>query len=439
MAIKTIRGRRNILRDDFLLTDNCFRVSEIYNVDQPGPYDSLMYGKQYQEFYNKFFLNPLMKETNRQIIGAIWSTYSANRLGKGYGKSMLMGEESKLINKDFGAKKLAEFGVDEDDIDANPIVAGYCSFKEATEVKSFPAALLEGVSFILRSEFGGDPTTETVHRELRRRIAKRIDAEEGYEGESVRRRLESEVRRYRSLGVQLSHREIKLFIQLLCGDNTTELVRRMADIGPRIKAAQGFNFVHIFNVFLRLAGIDYVVYFVDQIENFAKYARKQEQNIRILRESISETAPTRDMASFVFQMHVEAQHAIEDWWDNIEHLPSLDAKKRINATRVVELQGLRTKKEAILLAKKYLAGNRVPGAKVSNQLHPFNEDIIEAVLRSEAGNPRQFLQTLGRIIDNAIGDTERKLDLSYVQPFLEDIPEAVVIDDDEEEYSNIER
>jgi hypothetical protein len=138
-------------------------------------------------------------------------------------------------------------------------------------------------------------------------------------------------------------------------------------------------------------------------------------------------------------MHVEAQHSIEDWWDNIEHLPSLDAKKRINSTRIVELQGLRTKKEAILLLEKYLADKRTPGAKVPHPLHPFNEDIIEAVRRSESGNPRQFLQTIGRIIDSAISDNRSKLDLSYVQPLLEDIPEAFVTEEEDEEYSNVER
>jgi hypothetical protein len=145
------------------------------------------------------------------------------------------------------------------------------------------------------------------------------------------------------------------------------------------------------------------------------------------------------MASFVFQMHVEAQHAIEDWWDNIEHLPSLDAKKRINSTRIVELQGLTSKREAVVLAKKYLADNRLPDSKALQPLHPFNEDIIDAVLQSESGNPRQFLQKLGGIIDSAIADNRPKLDLSYVQPLLEEIPEAVVTDDEEEEYSNIER
>ena len=99
------------MRDDFLLVQNPYRVSEIYNVDDPGTYEPLIYGKQLDESYTKFFLNPLSNEKNRQVIGAIWSDYAANRLGKGYGKSMLMGEESKRINKDLGASKLKHYGV----------------------------------------------------------------------------------------------------------------------------------------------------------------------------------------------------------------------------------------------------------------------------------------------------------------------------------------
>lgn len=431
-----IAGRRNIMQEDFLFVQNPYRVSEIYDVDDPGTYEPLMYGKQFNEFYTKFFLNPLSKESNRQVIGAIWSDYSANRLGKGYGKSMLMGEESKRINKDFGAAKLKQFGVQKEDIAANPFVSGYCSFKEANEIKSFPAALLDAVAFILQCKCGEE---ETVHQVLRRRICERIESEEGYEGESIRRALETEVRRYRSLAFQLTHKEVRAFIEHLCDDDTRQLINRMAEIGPRIKASQGFNFVHIFNVFLRLAGIEYVTYFIDQIENFAKYARRQDQNIRILRESICETSPTRDMASFVFQMHIEAQHAIEDWWDNIEHLPSLDSKKKINSTRIVDLQGLGNKKDAILVVSKIHAENRVPKAKVPNPLHPFNEDIIELVRRSESGNPRQFLQKLGAILDHAVADDRVKIDLSYVQPLLEDIPEAISSEEDEGEYSNVER
>jgi hypothetical protein len=435
-VIRAVPGRRNVLRDEFMLSENPFRISEIYNIDEPGTYEPLMYGKQYEEFYEKFFVAPLTKDKNRQMIGAIWSDYSANRLGKGYGKSMIMAEESKRINRDLGASQLRRIGISAEDIALNPFVSGYCSFKEASEVKSFPAALLEAVTFILRSDH---EHFVTVHQALRQRISERINLEPGSEGESIRQALETEIRKYRSLGVQLTHKEVRAFIDHLCSDDTALLISRIGEIGPRIKAAQGFNFVHIFNAFLRLAGVEYVVYFIDQIENFAKYARRQDQNIRILRESICETAPTREMASFIFQMHIQAQHAIEDWWDNIEHLPSLDQKKKINSTRIVDLKGLNNKREARLLAEKYLSDHRISGAKQISPLHPFSEDIIEQVRRSESGNPRQFLQKLGAILDHAERDGRVKLDLAYVQPLLEEIPEGIDSVEEDEEYVNTER
>jgi len=149
-------ARKNIMRDDWGLVENPFRISAIYSPDNPDPYEKLMYGDQYEEFYEKFFLRPLEKETNRQVIGAVWSTYEANRLGKGYGKSMLMAEEAKSINRRLGAHKLREFGVSEDSIESNPFAAGYCTFKKSKDISSFPAALLEGVKFILSSEYGDE-------------------------------------------------------------------------------------------------------------------------------------------------------------------------------------------------------------------------------------------------------------------------------------------
>ena len=101
-------ARKNIMRDDWGLVENPFRISAIYSPDNPDPYEKLMYGDQYEEFYEKFFLRPLEKETNRQVIGAVWSTYEANRLGKGYGKSMLMAEEAKSINRRLGGARPAD-------------------------------------------------------------------------------------------------------------------------------------------------------------------------------------------------------------------------------------------------------------------------------------------------------------------------------------------
>jgi hypothetical protein len=420
----------------WMLTGNPWRQSEIFSIDRPSTYVPEIYGDQLDEFYKKFFLMPLSKGANLQVIGAVWSTHTGDALGKGYGKSFLMAQESREINSDFGATKLRRFDISEDDIAENPIVAGYCTFDQAKDIKSFPAALLDAVSFILESPNGD----ANVHAGLRELIKNKIDADDDFDSEEIFNALQKELRKYRGLNVQFTHASVERFIQKLCGSDTGELVHFIRhEIGPRVKSLQGFNFVHVFNAFLKLAGIVYVTYFVDQIENFARFARNQERDLKILRESICQTSPTDSMASFVFQMHVHALQTIEDWWDNIEHLPSLDPKKPINSTRIVDLQGLTTRAEAELLASRYLADNRTSGAEPPQALHPFDADIIEAVRQSAKGNPRRFGEKLGAILDHAYVSDHPKIDLAFVTPLLEDDAEGILFDDEEDAYANPDR
>jgi len=379
---------------------------------------------------------PLAKEKNKQVIGAVWSSHTGDALGKGYGKSFLMAQESREINLDFGAGKLRRFDVAENDIAENPIVAGYCTFDQAKDIKSFPAALLDAIAFILECRNGDS----NVHAALRQRVIGRVDAEVGFESEGIFTALQKELRKYRGLNVQLTHASLERFIQKLCSNDTGELVHFIRhEIGPRVKSAQGFNFVHVFNAFLNLCGIVYVVYFVDQIENFARFARNQDRDLKILRESICQTSPTDSMASFIFQMHVHALQAIEGWWDNIKHLPSLDPKKPINSTRIVDLQGLTTRGEAELLASRYLQDNRIAGAKPPQALYPFDSDIIEAVRQSVKGNPRRFGEKLGAILDNAFVNEHPKIDLPFVTPLLEDDSEGIPFTEEEDDLANPDR
>jgi len=427
-------GLRNIMQEDYLLAENPFRVSEIYNPDNPGTYDPTMYGKQYDEFYEKFFLRPLMRGKNKQVIGAIWSSQSASDW-RGFGKSMLMAEESKLICRDFGASFLGKKGVTEKDIAANPVLAGYCTFDQAKDVKTFSSAILDAVAFMLEQPHG----EWTVHQELRNRIAAKGEAEEGYEGTVARRLVMEALHSYKSLNVQLNHKSLDRFIDLLCGDTTTELTAFIRnEIGPRVKANQGFNFVHVFNAYAILAGIVSVVYFVDQIETFSNWARNQDREIKILRESICQTSPTAEIASFVFQMHASALTGLENWW-LAEHLPSLDFETQINQTRIINLKGLQTSAEAEKLALKYLGENRVEGMEVSSPLHPFTEAGVEYVRAFTKGNPRKFLETLGVILDHAVQAQESVIDLSLIESLLGEGYEDTGSETEEDDFDNVER
>ncbi|MGO8989960.1 MAG: hypothetical protein ACLQGU_11960 [bacterium] len=404
----------DVMKECFFLKENPFASIDIYNVDIPQTYVPEVYGDQLREFYKKFFILPMQNETHKQIIGAVWSSHEKGKEGKGFGKSMLMAEESKRINRDLGAKMLAATDVLEEDIQDNPVVAGYCTFDEAKGVKTFAATVLDAVAFILESPC----FTWSVHLELRSRIAERIKAESGCEGEYIRRHLNEKLRSYRGLTLQLTHRTLDEFIQKLCDDDTSDLVSFVRnEIGPRVKATQGFNFIHVFNAFLTLAGVVYVVYFIDQVETFARFARNQERDIKVIRESILQTSPTAVLASFVFQMHVHALEEIENWW-RIEHLPSVDAFDLRNESRILNLNGL-LHREALVLVEKYLESYRLPVQKKIDRLHPFNEKSINQICDAYKGNPRDILRTLGSILSQAVLHGKSVIDEELIEPFLQ--------------------
>lgn len=412
---------KNILGEEFLLRSNPFGAASIYDPANPGTYEPRMYGVHHQEFYKKFFLLPIMNK--RQVVGAIWSSQVSSDW-RGFGKSMLMAEESKRICQDFGAAMLRQMDVDDASIEENPILAGYCSFDQSKGVKSFAAALLDAVAFILEQPFQG----HTVHQELRQRIDRRTGEED--DSGVVLDALAKKVRGY-GLNIQLSHKTLSEYMNRLCSTRTellTAFIRN--DIGPRIKANEGFNFVHIFNAFAELAGIVHVTFFLDQIETFAKFVRNQDRDVKILRESMCQTSPTSQIASFVFQMHMAAMEAIENWW-KAEHLPDLDFQRPINQTRTMNLHGLQTTQDAVTLAEKYLADHRIEDRQPPSALHPFPEEVIEAVRADVNGNPRDFLRRLGDILDHAVDQQHPVIDLLFVEPFLnEDFQDVEVEGDD---------
>jgi hypothetical protein len=186
-----------------------------------------------------------------------------------------------------------------------------------------------------------------------------------------------------------------------------------------VRVAQGFHFVHIFNAFAALAGIKHVIYFVDQIENFAKFARHQERDVRVLRESMCQTSPTAEMASFVFQMHINAQRVLEPIWQT-EHLPSIDYAQPLNQMRIVNLRGLSSKEHACQVAARLLEGKRPAGAKAPTALHPFDPDVLELVRQGCDGNPRRFLEMLDTILVQARADKVKAIDLTYVGPLVDE-------------------
>src|SRR5436309_2798820 len=130
-----------------------------------------MFGDQRRDFLRKFVLSPL--ENGQPLIGAVWSVVPGDPEARGFGKSTLMGEEAKLINRDFGRAALLAVGVSQEDADANPILSSYVSFNTKAQggISNIDSAAFHLARFILRAEH---ESVRPVHQVLRERAAARL-------------------------------------------------------------------------------------------------------------------------------------------------------------------------------------------------------------------------------------------------------------------------
>src|SRR6266852_4233762 len=99
----------SFLQTKYGLKQNPFPGNATYGEDTQRVYVREMFGMQRPEFLRKFILAPL--ENEQPLIGAVWSVVPGDPQARGFGKSTLMGEEAKLINRDFGRQTLVDLGV----------------------------------------------------------------------------------------------------------------------------------------------------------------------------------------------------------------------------------------------------------------------------------------------------------------------------------------
>src|SRR5258708_3079965 len=140
------------LETQYGLLRNPFPGNATYGEDSQLVYVPEMFGEQRREFLRKFVLAPL--ENGQPLIGAVWSVVPGDPEARGFGKSTLMGEEAKLINRDFGRKTLAYLGVPEDEARANPILCSYVSFNTKAQggISNIDAAAFHLTRFMLRQD-----------------------------------------------------------------------------------------------------------------------------------------------------------------------------------------------------------------------------------------------------------------------------------------------
>lgn len=406
------------------LKGNPFPSLATYGEDIGIVYVPEMFGVQWHEFLRKFILGPL--ENRQPLIGAVWSVAHGDPAARGFGKSTLMAEEAKRINRDFGKSTLLSLGISEEDTQANPVLAGYVSFnvRGYGGISSIDAAAFNLARFILRIR---DEQGISTHTKIRERAAARLVSEGRAVAGDENSAIVAAVReRFRKLAVTVDLRNLlEDYIYHLASPDTDALEQFLvSEVGTWHHDRNGLKYLQILVVLAELAGIEHFTFFIDQVEDFTYIAgaSKIQKNVKIIRDALIEAEPFSTKASFVFQLHPAAYYRLQNAWQH-EDLPSLDYDDPLNESIVVVLKGLEKFPSARLLTERILNDPTVTLPTRERGITPFNELALKAVWEATRPNPRDFLRTMNRLLE--LGNNQRvpTLDDAFVSPKLERLAE----------------
>lgn len=402
------------------LKRNPFPGTATYGEDTQLVYVPEMFGEQRDDFLRKFIVAPL--ENGQPLIGAVWSVVPGDPTARGFGKSTLMGEEAKLINRDFGKSALLSFDVSEEDANDNPVLCSYVSFNTKSQggIANIDSAAFHLTRFILR---GSHENGTSTHEVLRERAAARLveagKAEEGLESDAI---VEAVRNRFRELAVTIDIRNLlEDFLYHLASADTDALrVFLVDEVGTWHHDRNGLKYLQILVAFAEIAGIQHFTFFVDQVEDFTSIAgaAKIRKNVKIIRDALIETEPFSTRASFVFQFHPDAYEKMRDAWRH-EDLRSLAWDDPLNKPVVIVLTGLETFDSARLLAERCLNHPELVLSRPEGGINPFTESSLKLVWEATKPRPRWFLRVLHDLLQLGKDERIEVLDDDYIRPKLE--------------------
>lgn len=364
--------------------------------------------EQFDEAIGKFVLGAIY---NGQRFGALWSqTTVQDQDSRGYGKSALLQYLSCYLNEDFGKAAFLKVGMEESDADENPICALLASFD--TQVTRnlnslFFSAVEYGTDFRLHDD---DPT-------LYERLYERLCAVAGTDDTMTLTERCHDA--YRALkGRTLGPPDEKLLAALCAGE--ARAVQDYLDVvTPQKRSRSGANYLATMLLFIKAAGIDKVMLFCDQLEDFAsRQTPKKTMNLEVerFRDFVVELLPMADMVSIVVTMHPTALAFIETYWQ-LADLPSLRVDEA-NRHIVVVMPPLGTLDQAKRLLTAYLTAARRDTAAAGDALAPFTEDAVDELWTHSTKKPRDLLRKAHKMITYAAEENLETIDAEAVESHL---------------------
>ena len=385
-------------------------------IRQPSqPFSPDVFPDEAQDFRRKLVRGAIL--ANRGV-GFLWS--QGRRSDTGFGKTTLMMETAKDINRNLGATVLEAAGMRRERI--MPVAAAYAN------LNNLDSSGLYSVLFGAVVDAATPPAREDDPPALLDTLLERIRADVGKQPRKVEDRLFAERMRTAPGAAPLRAEVVKAF----ASDGADGVLRQLSIVSPTARVRNGLQYLDFLITVCAAAGVDHLFVFVDQLEDLATNksitAAKRSREIGRIRDLL-EAQPYASRVHFVFTFHGQAASVLERFWE-ANRLPSFEATAS-NTASVVVLRGLQSDEQVAALLRVYLEDKRF--GRVDDPLLPFEADALSVLRDVSEGRAGILLNRAHELLNAAAEQGLPKVDGAFARAYFDTDGAAAAMPGEDEE------
>ena len=393
----------NHMEEAWSLDGNPFPAEAIHAQDQP--YSPDVFYEESREFRRKLIRGSVVGSVN---IGFLWS--QGSQADTGFGKTTLMREITKEINRDLGIGTLKSAGVRHEK--QKPIAAAFSNLNNLNASGLYPV-LFNAVIDLARSSEGADAVLD----QAKARIVEFL-------GTSDPAKITSHLRgtwlRICGTGAPLR----KELVDAFASGGAMQVLEVLNAVSHHARLRNGLHYLDFGIGVLASAGIDHLYLMIDQLEDLATTrsitSAKRSREIGRIRDML-ETDPYVNRVHFIFTFHNRAAQVLERYWEE-NRLPPFEISPS-NTASVVVLRGFRDDRQVRDLLRVYLEGKR--NKPISDDLMPFDPEAISVLKRISEGRVGILLNRARELLNFAADRGDPRITGELAQQFFEGGVDAI--------------
>jgi hypothetical protein len=398
------------MEEAWKLEKNPFPAEAIRIQNKEQPYSPSVFLEETKEFRRKLIRGGIR---GGQAIGFLWS--QGDRADTGFGKTTLMQEIVREINKDLGTETLEKAGAKK--ATQTPIAAAFSNLNSLNATGLYPVLFNAVIDLATAPDAG----SMSVFDKARTRIIDELGSDDA--GAIAARVRDA----WTTISGTSGPLRPELVLSFASG-GSKQLKAELGAVSATARLRNGLQYLDFALAVLAAAGIDHLFLMIDQLEDLATNrsitAPKRSREIGRIRDLL-ESAPYATRMHMIFTFHNRAAQVLDRYWEE-NRLPPFEVSSS-NTSAVVVLGGLKDVEQAKELLRVYLEDARIDDG--GDDLLPFEPGSVEVLREVSDGRPGVLLNRARELLNAAAEHQLPKISGTFARQYFDNQAPSADADD----------